>query len=245
MSTRDLLERRRKARRRQQMALLGIIVGVVIIVLAGIIWWQSRSFKTQIAQIEGKDYYETLADGNALGQADAPITIVEFSDFLCPHCQSFYRETEDALVRTLVMPGKVRFVYRTMGDAIGGPRSLAAGAGLYCALEQDAFWPYHDLLFVAAPQARGNPNIFTRQHLITLAGQLGLDTDQFAECLDSGRGEQRALQDKEEGTQKYGVNATPTFIFLDRNGQVIGRLEGAYGIDAFQQQVEQLLGQQP
>ncbi len=242
MSAREALERRRRARRRQKMALLGIIVGVGVILLAGIIWWQSRSFTAQVAQIEGKEYYATLADGNALGDPNAPITIMEFSDFLCPHCQNFFLQTEDALVRTLVEPGKVRFVYRTMGDAIGGPRSLAAGAGLYCALEQDAFWPYHDLLFLAAPQARGNSRIFSREHLITLAGQLGLDTDAFAECLDSGRGEQRALQDRDEGTQVYGVNATPTFIFLDANGQVVARLEGAYPLEAFQQTVEQLLG---
>ncbi len=242
MTAREVLERRRRARRRQQMALLGIIVGVVVILLAGVIWWQSRSLATQTAQIEGKEYYNTLADGNALGKPDAPITIMEFSDFLCPHCQHFFMETEDALVRTLVVPGKVRFVYRTMGDAIGGPRSLAAAAGLYCALEQDAFWPYHDLLFLAAPQARGDNRIFSREHLIQLAEQLGLDTKAFAECLDSGRGEQRALQDREDGTA-YGVTGTPTFIFFDANGQEVHRIEGAYPLDAFVQAVEQLLGQ--
>ncbi len=241
MTAREALERRRRARRRQQMAMLGMIVGVVILLLAGIIWWQAHSFQQEAARIEGKDYYATLAHGNALGDPNAPITIVEFSDFLCPHCQNFYAKTEESLIKTLVEPGKVRFVYRTMGDAIGGPRSLAAGAGLYCALEQDAFWPYHDLLFLAAPQARGNSRIFSREHLLSLAAQLGLDTQSFAECLDSGRGKQRALQDKQEGSEVYGVNATPTFIFLDPQGQVLARLEGAYPIDAFVQQVNQLL----
>ncbi|NPA06472.1 MAG: thioredoxin domain-containing protein [Chloroflexi bacterium] len=243
----SLLERRRRARRRKQMAVIGAIVGGVLVMVAAIILIQQASRPkvdtSGIIKPEPKPYYETLAHGNVLGDPDAPITIVEFSDFQCPHCQHFYRDVEPKLIEALVLPGKAKFMYRSMGKFIG-EESLLAAEALYCAEEQGAFWPYHDILFLNAPQHGKDTGAYSMERLIAMAEVLGLDTKAFAQCLEEHRYRQRAEQDKLDGFT-YGVQGTPTFIFLNENGEMIYRIDGAADVDAFIQAVEELTQQQP
>ncbi|NPA26562.1 MAG: DsbA family protein [Chloroflexi bacterium] len=246
-SRQTLLERRRRARRRKQMALLGAIAGVVLLFVAGIIWYQQSTrprVDTQgIIKPEPKPYYETLAHGNVLGDPNAPITIVEFSDFQCPHCQHFYHEVEPKLIEALVLPGKAKFQYRSMGKFIG-EESLLAAEAMYCAEEQGAFWPYHDILFLNAPQQGKDTGAYSIDRLIAMAEVLGLDTKAFAQCLKEHRYRERAEQDKLDGFT-YGVQGTPTFIFLNENGEMVYRIDGAAGVEEFIKAVEELTQQQP
>ncbi len=214
---------------------LPMAIGVALI-LAGLLILPQLNRGSDVVVPEPKDYWN-LAQGNSLGREDAPLTIMEFSDFQCPHCQTWFRDVEPQFIQEFVVPGKVRFVYRTMGDFLG-PESLLASMALYCAEEQGAFWPYHDALFLNAP-LRPNTGAYSRQRLLTLADALDLDVDAFATCLREERYLERAMQDKREGFQ-YGVEGTPSFVLLTSHGEAY-LLVGARPIEDFRQALAQLL----
>ena len=119
--------------------------------------------------------------GNAMGDPDALVKIVEFSDFLCPYCRQFFLQTEQPLIEDYVATGKVYFVYRTLGDWLG-PESQASAEAAYCASGQGKFWEYHDLLL--ANQGSGS---FSRDRLRAFAQALALDEEDFNACLSSAR----------------------------------------------------------
>ena len=93
------------------------------------------------------------ANGNSLGDPNAPIKIEEFSDFQCPYCQNFHDQTEALLVEQYVNTGKVYFTYRSMGNFlsqnIGGGKTESQDAALaaYCAGDQNKFWDMQAYLF--------------------------------------------------------------------------------------------------
>ena len=121
----------------------------------------------------------------------------------------------------------VRFGYWHF--AFLGPESQWAGEASECAAEQDAFWEYHDLLF--DNQAGENRGAFSKDNLKQFAADLGLDTEAFNECLDSGK--YASLVQSETATaRQIGVQSTPTFLI---NGQPV---IGAQPFEAFQQVIE-------
>jgi len=169
---------------------------------------------------------EDAADDDAFkGPADAPVVIVEFSDYRCPYCERFYSETLPDILETY--PDEVKFVYRDF--PIFGEESARAGMATECAEEQDAFWDMHDRIF----QARGeeNPETLTLETLVSYAGDLDLDTDAFAECLSSERYLDEVVNDY-QAAAGYGFTGTPSFLI---NGQYIN---GAQPFAVFEQIIE-------
>jgi protein-disulfide isomerase/uncharacterized membrane protein len=162
-----------------------------------------------------------LDGGHSHGNASAPVTIVEFSDFECGHCASFHRSVDDVLRRY----GKsVRVVFHHFPlDSECNPgltiplhrEACLAAVASECAAEQGLFWQYHNVLF-ASQQRLG------RRSLIEYAKRLGLDAARFATCLDSPAPRARVQNDVTEGAA-LGVDSTPT-VFI--NGRLIkGALE--------------------
>lgn len=143
--------------------------------------------------------------GAVLGNPEAPVTIVEFSDFQCPYCEKFFQTTEKSLIEKYVKTGKVKFVYRHY--AFLGPESLRAAEASECAKEQDKFWEYHNYLF--EHQGEENSGAFSKENLKYFALVLKLDTDKFASCLDSDKYADVVSQDKIAG-DRFGVTGTPT-----------------------------------
>lgn len=156
------------------------------------------------------------------GDASAPVTIVEFSDFQCPFCGRFTRETAPLIEETYIQSGKVRFGY--VHFAFLGPESLWAAQAAECAADQNSFWAYHDLLFQR--QAGENQGAFNKENLKVFAEELGLDTTAFNECLDSGKYAEVVAADASLA-RSLGISVTPTFWI---NGQM---LVGALPFDAF------------
>lgn len=162
-------------------------------------------------------------DDPALGPADAPVVIIEFSDYQCYYCGVFARERLHPLLE--LYPEQVRFVYRDF--VFYGPVSRQAAIAAECADEQDAFWLYHDLLFEFQ-------NELDRERMTELAHSIDLDMDAFAACMDDPAMAAEVEQDTRDGARAL-VNGTPTFYI---NGRI---LVGAQPLDVFADMIDEEL----
>jgi len=162
-------------------------------------------------------------DDPRLGPDDAPVTIIEFSDFQCPFCQKSVAVLQEL---RRMYGDKIRLIYRDFPGQ-NHPQAVPAAEASECAHEQGKFWQYHDLLF--ARQAPGKPWSFP-----ALAAELGLDVDAFSSCLASGRFRAEINKDLHDGL-RVGITSTPTFFI---NGRP---LIGFQPITAFQQLIDQAL----
>ncbi len=140
----------------------------------------------------------SVDDDPAFGPPDAPITIIEFSDFRCPYCQKFHHETLPGLIASY--PDQIRFVYRDF-PVVGG---FEAAMAAECADEQGAFWEFHDLLFSGELPLE-------RSGYLAYAEQLELDTDALTDCLDSQRYASEVNADANYAAS-LGITGTPTFF---------------------------------
>ncbi|OGF53078.1 MAG: hypothetical protein A2Z21_03350 [Candidatus Fraserbacteria bacterium RBG_16_55_9] len=172
---------------------------------------------------------EVSPDGDPqLGLADAPIALIEFSDFQCPYCKQFNEQTLPQLLKLYVETGRMRFYYRDFPLPFHANAQLAAEAA-ECANEQAAYWAMQDRLFRNQAEWAENPQAYDLFRLYAEA--LGLDGTRFAECLVSQRYTDEVNQDYQDGLA-YGVNATPTFFI---NGY---KLVGAQSLEVFQWVIE-------
>ena len=149
-----------------------------------------------------------------LGDADAKITMIEFSDFQCPFCKSFYDETFEQLKADYIDTGKVKFAFRHQPLSIH-PNAPKAGEASECANDQGKFWEYHDILFEQFDAWINEPPETLTIKLAGYASQLGLDENAFTLCVDSGKYTAKIEKDTQEGIAA-GADATPTFFI---NGQ--------------------------
>jgi protein-disulfide isomerase len=158
--------------------------------------------------------------GPVKGPANAPVTIVEFSDFECPYC-SRGRTVADKVLAAY--PGKVRLVFRDYPLDFHTKAQKASEAG-HCAHEQGKFWEMHDKMFDAQDK-------IDVADLKAAAKGLGLDASKFDECLDSGRMATRVKENLEAG-QAAGVSGTPAFFV---NGRL---LSGAQPLERFKEIID-------
>jgi len=163
------------------------------------------------------------------GSDDAPVTMIEFSDFKCPFCGRFSTETLPQIREQYINPGQVRFVYKHF--AILGPESNRTAEATECAAEQGQFWEYHDRIFADQTSTRSTLN---DDRLTALAGEVGLDTSVFSECLAAGRYTGQISQESLT-VQSMGLRGTPGFLI---NGVFIS---GAQPFEVFQQVIEEQL----
>lgn len=140
------------------------------------------------------------------GDPNAPVTIVEFSDFKCPFCARFATHTLPSLREYYVKTGKVRFAYKHIATL--GPESIRAAEASECAAEQNQFWAYHDRVF--ADQA-AKSSVLNDEMLLKLAADTGLETEAFSECFASGRYIDQIKTQTVEA-QRLGLRATPGFV---------------------------------
>lgn len=153
-----------------------------------------------------------------LGNKDAKVTIVEFSDFQCPFCKRYIDETHSQINDTYIKTGKVKFAYRHYPLSFHANAAKAAEAS-ECANEQGKFWNYHDLLFDNQDTWASQEPAAAADSFTDYAGQLGLNTDQFRSCLDTGKSKAAVDADFVAGGEAQ-VDGTPTF-FINGN-RVVG-----------------------
>jgi protein-disulfide isomerase len=154
------------------------------------------------------------AGDHVLGDPDAPVTLVEYGDFDCPHCGRAHPTVQEVLRR---MGAAVRFVYRNFPLSQAHPHALVAAEAAEAAAAQGKFWPMHDRLFE-------HQDALEVDDLIGHARALGLDTARFAEDLDTHAHLEKVQADFRSGVRS-GVNGTPTF-FIDG-----ARFDGSWDAD--------------
>jgi len=169
---------------------------------------------TGIANVNAEEYVD---DDPSLGNENAPVTIVEFSDFQCPYCARFRQQTFDQIKTQYIDTGKVRFVYRDFPLSSIHPMAQKAAEAAECADEQDKFWEYHDGIFA-------NQASLSIDNLKKWAKELGLNENKFNSCLDSGKYVDEVKKDMNDGAN-LGVRGTPYFMIGNT------ALEGAYPFD--------------
>lgn len=202
-------------------------------ILSGNYDWQQYGAETSGAggaNISNRVYKTVTADDPSLGPAAAPVTIVEFSDFQCPFCLKSF-----PIIRTLTAkyPDQIRFIYRDFPlEDIHSWAKLAAQAG-YCAQAQNRFWPLHDKIFQNQNQISEDLTK-SRDLIINLAGQAGVNRAQFLTCLSSAAAVNEVEQDIADGVLA-GARGTPTW-FINGN-----RVAGVIPAEALESIVSQLL----
>jgi protein-disulfide isomerase len=207
----SIREERRRQKRRQKLATILTIGGVVILVVAVIVLVSLRNTLAPIGTIVTvAPNPRPMANGNKMGDPNAPVKIVEYSDFQCPGCLRFTKGIGPNLITEYISTGKVYFEYRSMGSWIG-PESVKAAEAAYCAGDQGKFWEYHDILF--ANWTGENVGDFTNKRLIAFAEKTGLDMTAFRSCFNNHKYSDKVQQDHNDGIQA-GVKWTP-FLFID------------------------------
>ena len=173
----------------------------------------------------------------ALGRADAPVTIVEFTDLQCPFCSRFATNTFDELKKAYVDTGKVRFVTRDFPLTAIHPLAQRAAIASRCAGEQKKFWEMRTHLVRNAAK-------LTPQFIVAAADEIKIDRPVFEKCLDSGRFDAPIQKDITDATSN-GITGTPTFVIGRTSaGTLEGwKLVGAQPLEMFERKIQQVLAE--
>jgi len=181
----------------------------------------------------------SLDDDPVKGNPDAPITIVEFSDFQCPFCARFHSTTLPQLEANYIDSGKVKFVYRDFPIQNIHPNAIPAALASECADEQGMFWEYHDLVFENQKKWQDLSGNTATDTFEQYALELGLNTSDFNTCFESGKYADEVTKDLQDGIS-YGITGTPGFfIGNDELGYV--KISGAQPYSVFERLIEDQL----
>jgi protein-disulfide isomerase len=213
---------------------------VLVAVVAGVLMWRS-------SRSSGGDVSATAADGPVLvtaadsafpgyvlGSATAPVEVVEFADFQCPHCGEFANVQFPTIREQLINTGQLRWRFRDF--PLGFPWSRVSALAGQCAGEQGKFWEMEDALFqqqAAWGRSSSNPSAAFRD----LARGIGVDLDKYNACMDSQRYAGRIEASHRDGAAR-GVTGTPTFFV---NGRELDNNHFGNS-DAFKNLVDSLMG---
>jgi protein-disulfide isomerase len=172
----------------------------------------------------------------ALGRSDAPVTIVEFTDYQCPFCQRFHMTAFEEMKRNYVDAGKVRYVSRDFPLPMH-PNAMSAAQAARCAGEQgkDKFWEMRHRLIV-------NANQLGLDRYNTLAEELKLDRPRFEKCLAGEKYKAEIAKDMSDA-QAAGISGTPTFVIGRTVGEEVDgvRVLGAHPYATFDAKLKELL----
>lgn len=190
---------------------------IAAILISGTILYSKGfiNFKSDQANIGGERIKVSVDDDPVLGNEKAKVTIIEFSDFQCPFCRQFWRDSFFNIKKDYVDMGKARFVYRDF------PLSFHENAPLYaeaaqCANEQNKFWEMHDKIFQEQDKkGQGTISGIALEDVKSWAASLGFNLDQFNKCLITHKYKNEIDKDFNDGS-RAGVSGTPTTFINGR-----------------------------
>ena len=248
MSKRQELRERRARQTKMQRIML---IGGGLLVVAAIALFFIVSANQPVGEIvmpESKT--RPQVNFNAMGNPNAPVKIINYSDFKCSYCGRFATTTEHQIVEAYVATGIVYFEYRSVGQFLS-PESARAAEAAYCAGDQGKFWEMHDIIFenLLEGPTRGQ---FSDSRLVAFAEKLNINMGTFRDCFNNGKYAARLLEDQQNaarditsttnyadlvaaGQYSSGGLSTPSFVI---NGRLI---PGAMPFEVFQQEIEAAL----
>ncbi len=167
------------------------------------------------AQLADEHVSMTLGDSPVLGSADAPLTLVEFTDYQCPFCRSFHTSVFEEIKKNFVDTGKLRFISRDLPLPMHDHATQAAGAAR-CAGDEQKFWTMRQVLIV-------NSRRLQHADLLAYARSLHLDMAAFTRCLDQNKYDAAVQRDAADAAQ-IGISGTPSFVLgpTVRDGPFVG-----------------------
>ena len=191
---------------------LGFVAALVVAVIAAIALilvanrFQGDNNTTNNTPIDIPEH-TAPADGTTLGNADAPVTIYEYSDFQCPFCRVTAAEVVPRLDTDYLATGKAKLIFKSL--AFIGQESRWAAEAALCAGDQGKFWEYHNKLY--EEQNGENKGAYKVENLKRFAGEIGLNQGEFNACFDAGKYTGQIADEMDEAKNR-GVNSTPTFF---------------------------------
>ena len=239
----------------------GLVIGIIILVGVTAFFAGSYTSNLNSNQISVEDLDEAIAklelkllqnqlptkqaaepvkisidDDPIMGNSDAPITIVEFSDFQCPFCARFHTQTLPSILEEYIEQGKVKLVFRDFPIQSIHPNALPASVAAECANDQNKFREMHDALF----EKQNEWNKLETTEALSLfskyASEMQLDQESFDSCLTSGKHIPEIQNDLNDG-RDYGVTGTPGFfVGNDQIGFV--ELKGAQPFESFKKVID-------
>jgi protein-disulfide isomerase len=230
-----------------------IIAGAVLlgslIVSGAIFFSRGASLKNSDATaIQPRDNQPTgpvkvsVDDDPVLGDKNAPLTLIEFSDYECPFCKKSFEQVLPELKKNYIDTGKVKFVYRDFPLSFHANAQKEAEAA-ECARAQSndtMYFKFHDQIFT---QTTAGGTGLALTELPVIAKNLGLNVNQFQQCLDSGKFKDEVAKDMADGT-KAGVSGTPSWFIgtSTKDGMIDGTfIVGAQPFSAFKTIIDEKL----
>ena len=192
-------------------------------IIRGVLLESDIAKRSDLEATEETDRFALVDDDPYLGDADAPVVIVEFSDFFCAYCRRHFENTFAPLLENY---GRhIRYVYRDFARL--NEESPRASAAAQCAFEQGKFWEFHSAFFA-------NQGGLNRDFYLSVAEANELDMAAYTACLDDGEAMAEVELDGFDG-QMAGVRGTPSFFI---NGQA---MSGAQPFSIFERMVQRAL----
>lgn len=185
----------------------------------------------------------SVDDDAVLGDKNAPITLIEFSDYECPFCKRHFDQTLPQLKKDYIDTGKVKMVFRDFPLSFHDPMATTEAIAANCAREQGgdtAYFEFHNEMF---KRTTSNGNGLSKDKIYTIATDLGLNTDNLKSCVESEKYKDEVTKDIADGSAS-GVSGTPGFFIgkSSPDGKITGSpLVGAQPYAAFKTIIDQLL----
>lgn len=182
-----------------------------------------------------ESHHLVLGGFPSLGAQDASVTIVEYGDYQCHNCQRFAVQTKPLIIENYINNGKAKLIFKDF--AVYGSDSENGALAAHCAGDQGKFWEMHDLMY--QKQKGINSGWLSIDNIRKLASEIDLDMQEFNSCFDGKKYVENVAEGLNEG-KTIGVNGTPTFIIIDRNGEMM-TLRGALDFGTFKQVLDTVL----
>ncbi len=227
------VNKKRRAQPKKQQTnwvLIGGVIAVGVIGLFALLFLSMQELAVTAPDVISLETYCQDNPGNCVekGNVDAPVTIVDVSDFGCTHCRTYHTQTEPLIDQRYLETGDIHYI--AVPFALQAVTAPAANAGL-CAAEQDRYFEFSDAMFANYDQ----PDNLRRDGFLRAGAAAGLDAEAFTACMDQAR-YNNILQANVSAVQAAGVSSTPNFFV---NGE---HIEGAVPFAIFQQKIDALLG---